>query len=113
MRDSHGVVQWALEDYYGEVTNTVAEVKALEQGLRLCVTRGYQAVDIEVDSKILVLMIQKRGSVPWTVLGELKNIQEHLSKLHYRIMHVIERRILLLIGFLIWVANQGNLGCLS
>lgn len=33
LRDTKGEMQCALADYYGEVTNTFAEVKALCQGL--------------------------------------------------------------------------------
>lgn len=65
-----------------------AEVKALAQGLQFSVTRGYYNVDIEVNSKVLVLMVQKRGSTPWSVLYEMKRIQELQCKLDYSISHV-------------------------
>lgn len=40
---------FALADYYGDTTNSIAKAKALLQGLELCREKGEYGVDIEVD----------------------------------------------------------------
>ena len=60
LRNSAGEVLFAQADYYGETTNSVAEAKALLQGLELCKTQGIDVVDIEVDSTMLVQILRIR-----------------------------------------------------
>lgn len=50
---------WAHADSYGITTNMVAECRALLQGLKLCVTCGVASLDIEVNSIVLVQIMQQ------------------------------------------------------
>lgn len=49
----------------------VAEYRALLQGLKLCVTSGVMSVDIEVDSMVLVQILQQQASTPWSIAMKL------------------------------------------
>lgn len=55
---------FAQANYYGDTTNSIAEEKVLLQGLELCRAKGINEVDIEVDSIILVQVIEKKTGVP-------------------------------------------------
>ena len=64
LRDDKGRVLWAQADSYGVTKNMVAECRALLQGLKLCAASGVASVDIEVDSMVLVQIMQQQASIP-------------------------------------------------
>ena len=68
LRDHNGQTLWALADFYGETTNMVTEEKALMQGLQLCIETGFVCIDIEIDSLILVKIVNREVDVPWGIV---------------------------------------------
>lgn len=59
---------------YGLATNTVAEVRSLSDGVKLCVKKGFLPFLVESDSKILDDWLKtKDGLVSWEV-GRLEII---------------------------------------
>ena len=62
--DYKGQVLFAHENYYADTTNSIAEAKALLQGLQLCKDRGMNHIDIEVDSLMLERDVSKQIAIP-------------------------------------------------
>lgn len=50
LRDCNGKVLWAQAAFFGEVTNMIAETKALLQGVECCKQQGISKLVTEVDS---------------------------------------------------------------
>lgn len=65
---------WVAADFYGETTNMQVEVKALFQGLKLCVENNGRCNDVEVDSKILVQRNMRLGKLAGRLI-ELLDVQ--------------------------------------
>ncbi|XP_059289936.1 uncharacterized protein LOC132043485 [Lycium ferocissimum] len=57
LRDENGHFLMAFSAYYGQCSNNIAETKAILMGLRWCIDRGYQNINIESDSKLIIGMI--------------------------------------------------------
>ena len=69
--DDKGAIIVAKADYYGETTNFIAEAKALLQGLDICKYNEFNDGDIEVDSLMLVQVIEKKVGAPWATAYEI------------------------------------------
>ncbi|XP_077226257.1 uncharacterized protein LOC143859445 [Tasmannia lanceolata] len=67
MRDSKAKVIIAFAYFYGTSTNMVAEARALLDGLRLCKAFGIVNLVVESDSKVLMDLISKKESHPWSI----------------------------------------------
>ena len=65
----------------GETTNNVAEYRALIVGLEMALDRDVAAIDIRVDSLLLVKQ----------VLGEFKVKAKHLKPLHREVLELLGR----------------------
>ena len=70
LRSHFGDLICAIGDRYGCQTNMVAEARSLHQGLEKCIHTGFHAVDIEVDSLILVQLLCNKAGVPWKIAYE-------------------------------------------
>lgn len=62
--------------------------KALLQGLQLCVKYGVGAVDNEIDSQILLYVLQKKVQAPWAVEFEIRAIFHLLHGMDTSIEHI-------------------------
>ena len=81
-----------------------AEAKALLQGLLGCVNKGTVEIDIEVDSMVLVQILQNNTHVPWTIAYEIRAITQILQQMRYTLRHIF-RESNMVADFL------ANLGC--
>ncbi|KAM7487416.1 hypothetical protein LguiB_024900 [Lonicera macranthoides] len=81
LRDEKGQVVFARAEYYINVKNTVAEARALLQGLLVCKDNRLDHIDIEVDSLILKNVIEGSMAVPWTIAYEVRKIKIMLGHL--------------------------------
>ena len=88
MKNDMGEVIFAQADYYGEITNSIAEARALLQGIELCEAMGFNKIDIEVDSLMLVQAIKKMTRVPWVIAYEMRMLRTLLQRFEYSIKHV-------------------------
>lgn len=77
----------ASADFYSEVTNSIAEAKALRQGLNLCCERNVNQVDIEVDSLMLVKVFKGEIATPWVMAYDVRGIKRILQQLDFSIQH--------------------------
>lgn len=85
LRDCNGSV---LADFFGEVTNMVAEAKALLQGVQRCMQQGISRLIIEVDPLILAQIMQKKVDCPWHICYVIRTIEQMLIPCEYTIQHV-------------------------
>ena len=88
IRSEEGHIILAHADYYGDKTNTIAEAKALLQGLQLCRARNIHKVDTEVDSMVIANVIQKKTAVPWAIAYEIRIINDLLTNFDFSIRHI-------------------------
>ena len=90
MRNGLGKVVLAASFFYAECSNTIAEFRALCDGLRLILQYGLSGygVLIECDSLILVKSVLGAGSCPWICLELLSQIRVSLQNLNFQIGHI-------------------------
>lgn len=65
----------------------VAESRALCQGLQLCLDKGFHQIDIEVDSMVLLMIIQRRVRIPWAIEYIIRQCLQALQRMEYSIIH--------------------------
>lgn len=65
----------------GETTNNVAEYRALMAGLELALDRGVTAIDVRLDSLLLVKQVE----------GEYRVKASHLKPLHREVLRLFDR----------------------
>ena len=87
LRDHSGHVLWAVSDFYGHNTNMVAEARALLQGLQKCIEEGFFDVEAEIDSLILVKIVNREVEVPWRIVYEVREIWKLVSQMQFKLSH--------------------------
>ncbi|XP_043713288.1 uncharacterized protein LOC122661847 [Telopea speciosissima] len=60
-----GVVIAAFANFYGDCTNSIVELRALSDGLKLCSSLGFREFHVNTDSAATVLCISKRKCGFW------------------------------------------------
>ncbi|KAM7493274.1 hypothetical protein LguiB_027883 [Lonicera macranthoides] len=87
LRDDKGQVLFACADYYANTTNSIAEAKALLQGLQVSKEKEFDHIDIEVYSLMLKNIIEGSMATPWSIAYEVRKIKHLLSHMEYIIAH--------------------------
>lgn len=65
-----------------------AEVKGLHQGLRICKEKGFTNIVIELDSLVLVQIIQGKVKSPWNIAYMIRSIFQLLGFFNYSVQHI-------------------------
>ncbi|XP_043699928.1 uncharacterized protein Mb2253c-like [Telopea speciosissima] len=65
VRDKEGVVIAAFSKFYGDYTNTIAELRALNDGLKLCAKLEATGIVVNSDSKVTIQSIAKGRCGSW------------------------------------------------
>lgn len=78
---------WAQADFYGVQSNMVAEAEALLQGLERCVADNLVCIDVEMDSLVLLQILQGIVSVPWMVVYEIRLMMQYISQMDVQLSH--------------------------
>lgn len=65
IRDAHGQVLASFTSSYGVLSNTVAEGRALLDGLRMAHQLGIQSLRIELDSQVIINWLKYGGCTLW------------------------------------------------
>ena len=79
LRDSSGRLLFAFSAYLGEITSLHAQTSALLIGLRECAQRGFDNVVIQLDSLVLVMVLQKTFQRRWHIRKEVRQIWQLLG----------------------------------
>ncbi|XP_071933175.1 uncharacterized protein [Coffea arabica] len=74
LRNSEGRLLFAFSTFLGHCTSIQAEVKALLFGVNLCISCGYVRVQLEVDSLVLVQVLQRATRYPWSIDTEIRSL---------------------------------------
>ena len=74
LQDSSGFPLLAFSAYFGEISSLRVEALALAMGFRLCFQKGFTDVSIQVDSLVLVGILQRRLQCPWVIRREVDQI---------------------------------------
>ncbi|KAK3199205.1 hypothetical protein Dsin_022620 [Dipteronia sinensis] len=65
IRDCHGMMKAAFSSYFGNGTNSSAELKAILEGIRLCKWLLYFNVIIESDSRLVIDWLRRGRCTLW------------------------------------------------
>lgn len=112
VRTDSGSVLWGQYDFYGITSNMVAEAKALLQGLKSCVNRGKNQVEIEVDSLVLKHIPDKENSIPW-VICYVRQIRQILAGIVYKLLHTFRENNKAADWLAHWGIQERKFACLE
>lgn len=68
IRDDRGGFIYAYASFFGDSTNTLAEIRALYQGVRWLYFNGFSGASVEMDSKLLFNCLTQGHKPPWSCL---------------------------------------------
>ena len=71
LRDSSGALLFGFSTPFGELTCIQAENKSLLFGMQQCLLQGFVWIRVEVDSLVLVNLLEKKSRCPWLIRSEL------------------------------------------
>ncbi|XP_027181778.1 uncharacterized protein LOC113780162 [Coffea eugenioides] len=75
LHDSSGLPLFTFSASFEETMSLRAEVLALATGLLLCTHKGFTSVSIQVDSLVLIGILQRKFQYPWRVRKEVQKIR--------------------------------------
>ncbi|XP_027171546.1 uncharacterized protein LOC113771125 [Coffea eugenioides] len=90
LRDSSGRVVFAFYKEFGDTKVLTAEGLALLQGLQFCQERQVQGLLVEVDSQVLVHLIQSGTVSKWPLCNMLRRIRHLLASLASSCSHIFQ-----------------------
>lgn len=64
LRDAEGSIIWAQAEFFSIQNSMIAEAKALLSGLRRCVLKIINKVELEAESLVLIHILEKKIDVP-------------------------------------------------
>lgn len=85
--DANGQTKVGFATHYGVVSNTVAEGRALFNGLRMAQQMGLRNVMVESNSEIIVGWINARGYKFWYLWDFGEEVKMWFDELNYSICH--------------------------
>lgn len=88
LRDHNGDVVWAFYKEFGDISILEAETRALMFGLSIALEREAFGLLVEVDSKVLVSLVEKQSTSSWSICYLLSSIRHLLRVLQGRLSHV-------------------------
>ncbi|GLJ20936.1 hypothetical protein SUGI_0382170 [Cryptomeria japonica] len=89
VRDEDGSFVGAICGLSGIVSNNVAEITALEEGLNWVTTNNHLKVVIEGDSQIILNGVTKKRFTNWRLNERIPRIDQLLQKLEdYQVKHI-------------------------
>ncbi|KAK4711086.1 hypothetical protein R3W88_005599 [Solanum pinnatisectum] len=87
LRDNKGDLIYAEAEKIGQTTNVEAEMKAILEALKYCVSKEVRRLVIESDSLLMVNIINKTWRVPWELAEQYDELQQALMKIEAIIRH--------------------------
>ena len=60
--------------YFGIASSMQAEARALLFGVNLCLQRDFDAFDVELDSSVLVQILNRTSQCPWSIYKEVQQL---------------------------------------
>ncbi|KAF5459726.1 hypothetical protein F2P56_019648 [Juglans regia] len=88
IRDMHGTLLLAFAKNLGYGNSTYAELRALVEGVKHCKNMNFSAVDIEMDSKVILAWLDKNRCGSWYLEDVWEELQLQLINMDIRFMHI-------------------------
>ncbi|KAL3534414.1 hypothetical protein ACH5RR_002875 [Cinchona calisaya] len=79
-QDNSGSVILSFTEFFGCCTKLQAEAHALLHGIKFYLCHSITQATIEMDSKVLLDIVQNKSSTPWQLDGLIQHIQHPLSE---------------------------------
>lgn len=108
IKDSFGKILVAFSYFFGERTNMVAECMALMESSCLCQEHGFNHVEVELDSQVLVRMLNSEVATPWKIMEAIAKIQQDNNNGSFQFSHVF-REVKVVANALSTLANSTQL----
>ena len=71
LREASGRLVLAFSCNFGIASSMQAEARALLFGVRLCLQRGFDSFEVELDSLVLVQVLNRTSRCPWSIYKEV------------------------------------------
>ena len=78
LRDGEGKLLFTFSTFTGSCSSIQAEARALLFGVQLCIARGHVRVHVEVDSLVLIHIVQQIVQCPWSFDMEVRSLLQLL-----------------------------------
>ncbi|XP_070042479.1 uncharacterized protein [Nicotiana tomentosiformis] len=89
LRDHLGQLIIAFSSYLGVTTNNYAEAQAIKTGLIWCIDHGFNTLEIESDSLILIKMIKNDICASWEIKDFIDDIHSMLAHGSFQFNHIL------------------------
>ncbi|XP_019251272.1 PREDICTED: uncharacterized protein LOC109230201 [Nicotiana attenuata] len=89
LRNEEGNVLYACGKEMEEGTNTEAEVQAILEALRYCVTHDYILIDLHTDSMLVKNVILGDWNSPRSVVVYMEEIKELMNRCNLKVSHTL------------------------
>ncbi|XP_035546201.1 ribonuclease H-like [Juglans regia] len=113
IRDMQGSVLLVFSMNLGYGDGTKAELRVLLEGIKRCKELNLSALDIEVDSQVVLSWLQKNRCRIWYLEDYWEEIQELIKDMDYKLSTYLGKGMLLRIGLLgggqEWVMRNGEI----
>ncbi|XP_075111900.1 uncharacterized protein LOC142182016 [Nicotiana tabacum] len=113
LRNEEGDLVYACGKEIQEVTNTLAETRAIFEALKHCLTNEMNNIWVETDSMLLKKVITREWKPPWVIEEEVKEIRKMLMLCNGRITHIFREGNKLADHFANYALDQGVIECHS
>ena len=87
LRDSSGNFIFGFSKFFGSCSNNEAELRAVVEGISICKHLGYDGIDIECDSNIVVSWIRSRICNLWYLWDFWDQLIDLLEGFDFSIHH--------------------------
>ncbi|KAH0651617.1 hypothetical protein KY285_031747 [Solanum tuberosum] len=88
IRNRGGDLIYAEAQSIGEATNMEAEVRAVWEALKYCISQRMSNVHMDTDSLILKNMIVKNWKIPWEFAEKMEDIHEMVTQINVNVQHI-------------------------
>ncbi|KAG6673010.1 hypothetical protein I3842_16G088800 [Carya illinoinensis] len=87
LRDVGGSFIFGFSKFFGTCSNKEAELRAVVEGIKICKQMGYNHIDIECDSVVVVDWITSRKCSVWYLWDFWEQLRSMLEGLNFSIKH--------------------------
>ncbi|GLJ29202.1 hypothetical protein SUGI_0575960 [Cryptomeria japonica] len=104
IRNDEGSILGCIAGNMGIATNNEVEAWAMARGIKLCVEQGYNMVEVEGDSQIIINAVMQQNIPNWKLQQYLDDIRQNLMQIQqYKVAHVYREAN----KATDWLANMG------
>ncbi|KAL0400219.1 UNVERIFIED_CONTAM: hypothetical protein Sradi_2365200 [Sesamum radiatum] len=92
IRNQLGQTVLAFQEHLGLISNTIAELKTICRGVKLCIDSNIRKISVETDANIRLKLISfPPPQGPWHLQNLLQQIRNLLSQIEFKISHIFRK----------------------